>query len=165
MARIVGENDNVKAFLDMIAWAEGTSKCLQSTDDGYDVEVGGTRFEGYDHHPFEHRAAICINKAKKLYSTAAGRYQFLRRIWDYYAVHYGIVSFRPVSQDLVAIILIRERRAYDDLVAGKIKEAIEKCSNIWASLPGNDYGQHTWPMDKLVSVWVGYGGIKCIDVE
>ncbi|WP_428003917.1 hypothetical protein [Xanthomonas oryzae] len=44
---------NVVAFLDMVAWAEGTDKPSQPTKDhGYDVLVGGGPFDRYADHPY-----------------------------------------------------------------------------------------------------------------
>ncbi|MCP6547965.1 hypothetical protein NL497_29765, partial [Klebsiella pneumoniae] len=44
MARIsdsLAGSKNALAFLDMLAWSEGTSTSKHSRDDGYDVIVGG----------------------------------------------------------------------------------------------------------------------------
>lgn len=162
MARLI-ENPNIKAFMDMIAWAEGTSTCMQTMDDGYDIEVGGSRFESYAEHPFEHRPPLLINKAKNLRSTAAGRYQILRRFWDHYAIIYGLTDFSPTSQDIVCVVMIRECKAYGDIVSGRIEAAIKKCSSRWASLPGNDYQQPKKRLEDLVNVWEGYGGSKRVE--
>jgi muramidase (phage lysozyme) len=43
---------NVLAFLDLIAWSEGTDNGRQPTrDQGYDVVVGGSLFDSYADHP------------------------------------------------------------------------------------------------------------------
>lgn len=65
---------NITAFLDMLAVSEGTAG---HGDDGYNVLVGGDLFHGYDRHP---NVLVTLN-SKGLKSTAAGRYQFLRRTW------------------------------------------------------------------------------------
>ncbi|MEE6802685.1 lysozyme, partial [Escherichia coli O8:H10] len=68
-------NNQRKAFLDMLAWSEGTDKPGQPTRNrGYDVIVGGSLFTCYADHP---RRLITLNP--KLKSTAAGRYQLLSR--------------------------------------------------------------------------------------
>ncbi len=36
---------------------------------------------------------------------------------------------------------------------GRIDDAIRKCSNIWASFPGNNYGQNPHKLDKLIAEW------------
>ncbi|WP_423373317.1 hypothetical protein [Stenotrophomonas maltophilia] len=63
---------NAVAFLDMVAWSEGTDNGKQPTKDrGYDVIVGGQLFKSYADHP---RVLVDLPKLK-IQSTAAGRYQ------------------------------------------------------------------------------------------
>jgi len=144
---------NLKAFLDMLAWSEGTST-IKASDNGYNVLVGGGLFNGYADHP---RQLIDIPRLK-IKSTAAGRYQLLSRYWDVYRKQLGLKDFSPVSQDAVAIQQIKERKALQLISDGKINQAIEKCSNIWASLPGAGYGQHEHKIDDLLRKYVQYGG-------
>lgn len=69
-------NSQRKAFLDMVAWSEGTDNGRQKTrNHGYDVIVGGELFTDYSDHP---RKLVTLNP--KLKSTAAGRYQLLSRL-------------------------------------------------------------------------------------
>ena len=43
---------NIKAFLDMLAWSEGTDNGRQKTrNHGYDVIVGERIFTSYSDHP------------------------------------------------------------------------------------------------------------------
>lgn len=146
---------NIKAFLDMLAWSEGTSTVLGSYD-GYNVEVGGQLFQGYDDHP---RKLVRLNAT--LSSTAAGRYQLLARYYDAYKAQLGLPDFSPESQDAIAVQQIKERHALDDIEIGDIESAIEKCSNIWASLPGagNTYGQAKRPVTQLLAHFVDAGGV------
>ena len=66
-------NNQRKAFLDMLAWSEGTDNGRQKTrNHGYDVIVGGELFTDYSDHP---RKLVTLNP--KLKSTGAGRYQLL----------------------------------------------------------------------------------------
>ena len=45
-------NNQRKAFLDMLAWSEGTdNNGRQKTNHGYDVIVGGELFTDYSDHP------------------------------------------------------------------------------------------------------------------
>ncbi|GKV89292.1 glycoside hydrolase family 24 protein [Pectobacterium carotovorum] len=145
---------NLKAFLDMLAWSEGTDNGRQQTrNHGYDVIVGGSIFTDYSDHP---RKLIVLSKSLK--STAAGRYQLLSRYWDAYKKQLGLKDFSPASQDAVAIQQIKERRALPDIESGDIKTAIGKCANIWASLPGAGYGQHEHKIDDLLSKYQKCGG-------
>ncbi|ARV23336.1 glycoside hydrolase family 104 protein [Xanthomonas citri pv. glycines] len=146
---------NVVAFLDMIAWSEGTDNGQQPTKDrGYDVLVGGALFQGYADHP-----RVLVNLPKLgIASTAAGRYQLLRRYFDAYRKTLGLSDFSPLSQDKIALQQIRERRALPLIQAGKIAEATAKVSNIWASLPGAGYGQHEHKLDNLLAAYKHVGG-------
>ena len=146
---------NVLAFLDIIAWSEGTDNGRQPTQDqGYDVLVGGGLFRGYADHP---RRLVELPKLR-IHSTAAGRYQLLSRYWDAYRKSLRLDGFTPINQDRVALQQIRERRALPDIKAGRIVEAIAKCRNIWASLPGASYGQHEHKLDDLIAHYLAAGG-------
>ena len=47
-------NNQRKAFLDMLAWSEGTDNGRQKTrNHGYDVIVGGELFTDYSDHPLQ----------------------------------------------------------------------------------------------------------------
>lgn len=146
---------NVVAFLDMLAWSEGTDNGRQVTRDrGYDVIVGGGLFNGYKDHP---RVLVPLPKLK-ISSTAAGRYQLLRRYFEAYRKTLALKDFSPLSQDLIALQQIRERRALPLIQAGRIVEAIAAVRNIWASLPGAGYGQHEHKLDALLTVYRARGG-------
>jgi muramidase (phage lysozyme) len=151
MPRIKDINSNLAAFLDMIAFSEGTAG---RGDDGYNVIVGGSLFYDYSDHP---RKLITLRPGLK--STAAGRYQILMRISDAYCSLLNLNDFSPENQDRIAIRLISEKRgALADIEAGKIKSAISKVRKVWASFPGADYGQHEVKIDKLLIAYVKAGG-------
>lgn len=161
MARIsdsLAGSKNALAFLDMLAWSEGTSISKHSRDDGYDVVVGGINspntFKNYASHP---GVLVTVN-TKGLKSTAAGRYQQLQRYWPHYRDLLKLPDFGPVSQDKLALHLAKERGALPDVHAGRIQSAIEKCRNIWASLPGAGYGQHERKLDDLLARYIAAGG-------
>ena len=60
-------NNQRKAFLDVLAWSEGTDNGRQKTrNHGYDVIVGGELFTDYLDHP---RKLVTLNPTK-LKSTA-----------------------------------------------------------------------------------------------
>lgn len=151
-------NTNLKAFLDMLAWSEGTSTSRYTKNDGYDVVVGGINspnvFTDYSKHP---GVLVTVNKAG-LKSTAAGRYQLLLRYADPYLKLLKLPDFSPASQDAIAVQQIKERRALPDIESGRIEQAIMKCSNIWASLPGNGYGQKQHDMALLIDRYQKAGG-------
>ncbi|WP_368755498.1 glycoside hydrolase family protein [Klebsiella oxytoca] len=147
-------NPQRKAFLDMLAWSEGTDKAGQPTKNrGYDVIVGGSLFSNYADHP---RKLVMLNA--KLKSTAAGRYQLLARWWDAYRKQLGLKDFSPASQDAVALQQIKERGALPLIDRGDIRQAIDRCSNIWASLPGAGYGQFEHKAENLIAKFKEAGG-------
>jgi len=151
MARI-NDVPNVKAFLDMLAWSEGT---IGLGNDGYNKLVNPAGFfDSYDDHP-----NVLVQVSPRLKSTAAGRYQFLSRYWSHYKKLLGLPDFGPVSQDKWAIQLIREQKALEDVKAGRIPAAIAKCSNIWASLPGAGYGQLEHKLERLLAKYQSFGGV------
>ena len=151
-------NQNVKALLDMIAWSEIGHAMLAQSDNGFNVLVGSRPgkmklFHDYADHP---RQLIKIND--KLSSTAAGRYQILKRTFDHYKRVLGLSDFSPASQDAIAVQLIKERRALQDIAEGRVIDAIVKVRNIWASLPGAGYGQHEHRIEPLIIAYRNAGG-------
>ncbi|AIJ10545.1 MULTISPECIES: glycoside hydrolase family 24 protein [Edwardsiella] len=147
-------NPQRRAFLDMLAWSEETDNGRQPTKDhGYDVIVGGSLFTDYSDHP---RKLITLNPSLK--STAAGRYQLLSKWWDAYRAQLGLKDFSPASQDAVALQQIKERGALPLIDNGNIRQAIDRCSNIWASLPGAGYGQFEHKAESLIAKFKEVGG-------
>ena len=127
-------NNQRKAFLDMLAWSEGTDNGRQKTrNHGYDVIVDGELFTDYSDHP---RKLVTLNP--KLKSTGAGRCQTLTLV-DYRKQRPELLSEK--SGRAVALQRIKERGALPMIDRGDIRQAIDRCSNIWASLPGAGYGQ------------------------
>ncbi|AJE21505.1 glycoside hydrolase family 24 protein [Azotobacter chroococcum] len=140
---------NTLAFLDMLAWSEGTST-IKASDDGYNILVGGQMFSDYSAHP---RRSIWLPRYK-VHSTAAGRYQFLARTWDAIVRNYGFRGrFIPEAQDLAAIKLLTECGALPLIQQGRIEQAIAKASPIWASLPGAGYGQREHRLASLLEIY------------
>ena len=64
----------------------------------------------------------------------------------------------PKSQDAVALQQIKERGALPMIDRGDIRQAIDRCSNIWASLPGAGYGQFEQCADSLIAKFKEAGG-------
>lgn len=169
MARITADQaggPNRTAFLDMIRTSEIGAGLIAVTDEGYNVLVGATpssplTFPSYADHPNVFNAALD--------STAAGGFQLLHRWWADTVLPSGKINrgyktmlnlhdFSPVSQELVALQQIRESNALPDIDAGNFAHAVALCSHIWASLPGNDYGQHQNAIAALQAVYVAAGG-------
>ena len=149
---------NEKALLDTIAHSEIGPALLAKSDNGYNVIVGSTPnnphlFYSYADHP---RQLIRLND--KLSSTAAGRYQLLARSFDSYKMSLNLPDFSPDCQDRIALMQCHERGALDDINKGNFETAIARISNIWASLPGAQYGQHTNKMADLKAAYIAAGG-------
>ena len=151
-------HQNLKAFLDMLAFSELGEHLIKESDNGYNVIVGSlpgrmNLLKDYSDHP---RQRIRINST--LYSTAAGRYQILKRTFDAYKLSLNLPDFSPASQDAIAVQLIKERGAVQDIIDGHLFAAIEKVANIWASLPGAGYGQHENDAGDLLDAYLDAGG-------
>lgn len=173
----------VPAFLDLLAWSEGTATSPATKNDGYDVIVTGIDgkpeiFTDYSHHPFDHwphptsarRESKLIARADAehctIYSDAAGRYQIILPTWlslehvlgEMYGKKLG-TDFSPLAQDIAAVELIRERKdsqgvtALSWLLAGRIAVAIHLCSAVWASLPGSTAGQGGKSLPSCLAKW------------
>ena len=163
MARVEAD-DNVRALLDAIAWAEIGPEMLADlrTDDGYCVLVGSLPgalklFDDYSDHPLIDKPALEYTPG--LYSSAAGRYQILSRYWRHYQQQLGLPDFGPESQDRYAIQQLREQGALEPIGRGDLQTAIERCGNIWASLGHNDYEQPTHRYEVIEQAFVNAGGI------
>jgi len=145
--------ENICAFLDTLACrlAEGTAG---RGDDGYNVLVGGQLFSGYKVHP---NRSVYLPRYR-IFSTAAGRYQFIAKTWRVLQQRLQLPDFGPHSQDLAAIELIREKDALDDLRDRDFDAAVTKCRKIWASLPGAGYGQRAAKLADLRGVYTASGG-------
>lgn len=142
---------NEKAFLDMLAYSEGTE---HHGDNGYNVLVGGGLFHGYATHP-----GILVKLPRLgIASTAAGRYQILKKNYYFYAKLLKLPDFGPASQDAIALQLIDECNARADINSGKLSLAITKCASRWASLPGAGYGQRENTYKNLRTAYLAAGG-------
>lgn len=138
---------NLRAFLDMIAFAEGTA-----SQNGYRMLFGGQLFDSYADHP---RVYIPFRNTT---TSAAGRYQILARTWDSLRTRLALPDFSPASQDAAAIELIRERGALNDVRAGRVSQAVAKVAKVWASLPGAGYDQPERKFASLVAAYANAGG-------
>ena len=134
---------NQTAFLATIGYSEGAD---------YNVLYGGGTFDDYSTHP--NQAVTAGNYT----STAAGRYQILYKTWLYLCTKLGVSDFSPATQDAMALELIAEKGAADDLQNGAFASAVAKCAKTWASLPGSPYGQPTHDIATLTSAYTGAGG-------
>ena len=147
---------NEKALLDTIAYSELGESLLRLSDNGYNIIVGSIPpdrilyIQSYNDHP------RLFNP--KLNSTAAGRYQILARIFDFYKKMLNLPDFSPESQDKIAIQLLRECKSLTPINSGDFHTAVTRAKSRWASLPGAGYGQHENSMDRLKQYFIKVGG-------
>ena len=104
---------NALAFLDLLAWAEGTGTSPATAMDGYDVIVTGIDrkpevFKDFTDHPFARGRKSKVINSRGLTSNASGRYQQMLKDWPHYRSLLKLPDFSPISQDLLALQHIRE---------------------------------------------------------
>jgi muramidase (phage lysozyme) len=145
---------NLCAFLDTIAYAEGTEKFGDPKDNGYRTLVGGGQMQSFADHP---RTAVYLPKYD-IHSTAAGRYQFLTRTWDPLARKLRLADMGPINQDKAALELVKEQGALQDVRNGRFSEAVKKVANIWASFPNAGYKQREVRVERLLERYLKCGG-------
>jgi muramidase (phage lysozyme) len=140
---------NVRAFLEAIRLGEGTSDPA-----GYYRIVGGGTFVDDSKHP---NVRVWLPRYG-VYSTAAGAFQVVIKTWRGLVQQYGFDTFDPETQDEAAVALIAGRGALQDVIAGRFKDAVDKCSSEWASLPGSTAGQRVEPFEELLAAYQAHGG-------
>lgn len=118
---------NVTKYLSFLGNAEGAD---------YNTIVGGSKFEDYSKHP----GIVGVTTAEGP-STAAGKYQITKTTYDQYAKKLGITDFSPESQDKIALELIKDKGALEDVQKGDYDSANKKLGGVWASLPSSPYSQ------------------------
>ena len=158
-------NDNIKAFMEVIKYAEGT----RSQHDPYRVTYGykHTILSLRDHPAVTGEwtgerlpDSICrgagLNPGCK--STAAGAYQFVKRTWIGLRDRLGLEDFTSISQDAAAFELLNQNNSVQDIVDGNFDSAIEKNNRTWASLPGAGYNQPERDLSTLREKFIQFGG-------
>lgn len=106
---------NALAFLEMLAWAEGTSTSSATAMNGYDVIVTGIDkkpevFKDFTDHPFSRGRKSKVINSLGLTSNASGRYQQMLKDWPHYRTLLKLPDFSPISQYQLALQHIRECR-------------------------------------------------------
>lgn len=137
-------HSTLRAFLRLIREGE-----TSQDDSAYFTIVGGERMASLDRHPKK----LVYIKRLDVWSTAAGAYQFIWPTWRECAAALDLRDFGRQAQDVAAVYLIRRRLALDDVIEGRTRDAIEKCSYEWASLPGDRYRQGGLSMDRAMQTY------------
>lgn len=146
---------NLNALLDTISRSEGT---YNIGDNGYNVLVGSTQAHPYLFTDYADHPRILVPLKSGIKSSAAGRYQILERTFDEYKKCLDLPDFSPLSQDKIAVRMIKDNGAADDILAGNFTATAQKIGNLWASFPDNDYGQAQHTMDQLTEWYKEFGG-------
>ncbi|OUJ87108.1 MULTISPECIES: glycoside hydrolase family 104 protein [Acinetobacter] len=134
-------NPNARKMLDLIAATEGVKY-------GYNTLFGNQRIDDLSWHPNVKKPFTQTDGQVK-YTTAAGRYQFLKDTWDGVARQYGLKDFSPQSQDLGALALLAQNGALPYVLKGDFNTAIRKSGSTWASLPTSPYAQNKRSWDFI----------------
>lgn len=149
---------NVAAFLWMLRVSEGTAG-----GDGYRALFGytpsnGKTFSSFADHPKQFFNYTDLS-GKTIRTSAAGAYQITATTHRALCSKYGFAAFTPDVQDAMAVQLIKEKGALDDVRAGRFDMAIRKCRKVWASLPFSDVNQPTRSRDYLAAAYQQAGGL------
>lgn len=166
-----------KAFLDTLAWAEGSTydtvvrgKVISSPNFPNLVGKRNVRVPTetiYNNHgikgynltswPTDHPNILVfvgIFNGKKTNSTAAGRYQILKGTWDDFG--FKGMTFSPKNQDAYAIKQLNVLGVPPLLETNNLNAAIAKANRTWASLPGSPYGQNPKSLSDFTHTYNGY---------
>lgn len=129
---------NVRKMFDLVAYTEGVKH-------GYNTMFGNQRIDNLSAHP-NIRKQFKQTDGKTNYTTAAGRYQFLKPTWDGLSRQYGLKDFSPQNQDIAAVALLAQNGALPYVLKGDFATAIQKSGGTWASLPSSKYkqGKRSW---------------------
>jgi lysozyme len=154
---------NLAAFLMAIRKCEGTS-----APNGYRYLFGSRPdaeklFWSFADHPrirtYETNDEF-IRDGKVEFTTSAGAYQLVATTYDALMRKFPgrWHGFNERVQDEMAIELIKECGAYDDVLAGRWQDAVRKCSRTWASLPTADtpQGRRSWQF--VLNAYIDAGG-------
>jgi muramidase (phage lysozyme) len=143
---------NEQAWLDTIAWAEGT---YGPQGRRYNITFGYQPIKDLSRHPDR------VVKSGGYASAAAGAYQFMPGTWSPLQKRLGLPDFGPRSQDLAALQLMRDRGvdpAKDPISA----KTLNKLASTWASFPtlkgGSYYGQPSKSLESLLKFAKTRGG-------
>lgn len=140
------KNPNIWACLQMLSKSEGTNGDYSKMVYGvvtssplYPSLVGKRNVKIPNLNRFP-QILVKVNSAG-LSSSAAGKYQILRKTYNGLSIALGLTDFSENTQNLMAVELIRQRGGIPFLLKGDIKGALDKIKGEWASIAGAGYGQ------------------------
>lgn len=141
------DHPQVQAILRVIRQGESSQG-----DGAYNMIVGGGRFYDFTDHP---RIFKQIGGAR---TSAAGAYQITATTWDETRDRMGLPDFSPRSQDIAALGRIAYRGALNDVLAGRLDQAIAKLRKEWTSLPGAAEQNRLQSTAISREIFLAYGG-------
>lgn len=153
MAEEALQDPNVKKFLDVIKYTEGT----HAFSDPY-LAAGGSKGRlletGYAGHPGQYgQGKWTFRKTDGTtgVSSANGAYQFLLPTWLELQKALSLPDFSPHSQDLAAVYRLNQRGALAPLRSGDFMKAIQLTGKEWASLPTApaEYKQNKYTWERM----------------
>lgn len=130
------KNPYIAAALDMIAASE-IGSAANEAGGGYDVMFGFDRASDLSQHPGKKTTYTDPSTGKQVTTSAAGRFQIIGPTAKSISQRLGLKDFSPESQELMALYLIVETGAADDLMRGDLQSAMGKLGTKWAALPGS----------------------------
>jgi muramidase (phage lysozyme) len=126
MFKAIDPADRIKVFLEAITNFEGAN---------FNTNFGGKTFSDMSKHPNEPGQFKLANGKT---TSAAGAFQFQRGTWEALAKKNDLPDFKPDSQVIGALDLIKQAGAMADILAGNFSEAASKLGKIWEGLPTSD---------------------------
>jgi muramidase (phage lysozyme) len=93
------------------------------------------------------------------HSSAAGRYQMTVHTWLACKGALGLKLFDAAAQNAACVLLLKQKGALDDVLAGRVQDAIFKCRALWASFPASTSGQPKRALVDLVAHFKAAGGV------
>jgi muramidase (phage lysozyme) len=150
--------NQLSAFRYVISECEGTPG-----EEGYRALFGwrpgnGKVFTSFADHPRQ-LFSYTQTDGTVIRTSAAGKYQATMTTWDDFIRERGPHDFSPLSQDAFADWLIDKCDATADVLAGRLRAAIDKCGGRWASLPSSQYPQPRRTYEFCVDAFQRAGGV------
>lgn len=147
------KNRNVQAFLKTIAEAEGG---------GYDFMYGAVKGKKKD--PWRFTDSSTHPGPGYHGSTAAGMYQITKETWRDHGINaMALTDFKPETQDLIAVEMLRSIGIIEKIKAGEIADSMAPAARKWAALPeGPGKGNHYPPQpyvsyEKFIQSYKSFG--------
>jgi muramidase (phage lysozyme) len=125
-------SEYISAFLDTIAYSEGTN-------DQYNTMFTGKMFTSYAVHPGQKQCTTTRC------SDGAGRYQLSLEAWNAKRIELNLQDFSPENQDKAVVQLLKDNQCTDwiNSIGDEVtfNAALYCVNHLWLSLLGGPFGQ------------------------